>query len=151
MITCIDPGNVSSAMLVMDGQQIHRRYYEENHVIRELLRNIVIERRRDDHMAIEMIASFGMAVGESVFETVLWIGRFIEVWGGDQFSKVKRMEVKTAICHNSRAKDANIRQALIDLYGGPLSVKKGGPLHGISGDMWSALAVGITYQRRPRV
>ena len=55
------------------------------------------------------------------------------------------IDVKGQICRDSRAKDSNVRQALIDRYGGPSTVKKGGVLHGVSKDVWAALAVGVTY------
>ncbi len=150
MIYSIDPGNTHTALIVMEGLEIRHRFYEENHEIRRLLRTVI--KSAGDHMAIEMVASYGMAVGATVFDTCVAIGRFIECWGGhpSEWSTVFRMEVKMSLCHNSRAKDGNIRQALIDLYGGIQATKKGGPLHGISGDLWAALAVGVTFQNRPK-
>jgi hypothetical protein len=51
-----------------------------------------------------------------------------------------------------KAKDANIRQALIDIYGGNDKAignkKTPGPLYGIKGDLWAALAVAVTFGRR---
>jgi hypothetical protein len=108
-------------------------------------------------IVIEQIASMGMAVGQEVFETCVWSGRFWQAWEGhaprqrQHVARVKRFEVKAHLCQNQKARDANIRQALIDRYGGSLSIKKGGPLHGVAGDCWSALAVAVTYaDRLPR-
>ncbi|HET6477318.1 MAG TPA: hypothetical protein VFH93_14740 [Thermoleophilia bacterium] len=45
-------------------------------------------------------------------------------------------------------KDANIRQALLDRFGGPAAVGRKaapGPLYGIARDVWSALAIAVTY------
>ncbi len=59
-----------------------------------------------------------------------------------------RRAVKLALCGDSRAKDANIRQALIDRFGGSAAVGRKaapGPLYGISRDVWSALAIAVTY------
>ena len=105
-----------------------------------------------DHFAVEMVASYGMAVGAEVFETCVWIGRFIERWEDGYGSTLPRIlyrrDVKLHICNDSRAKDANVRQALIDRYGGKakaIGLKKSpGPLYGLHGDCWSALAVAIT-------
>lgn len=56
------------------------------------------------------------------------------------------------ICGRANASDTNIRAALIDLWGGKEKAigKKAtpGPLHGISKDVWAALAVAITYAER---
>lgn len=103
-------------------------------------------------LAIEMVASYGMPVGAEVFETCVWAGRFIERWiasGGREPRRVYRREVKLHLCGTSRAKDTNVRQALIDRYGPGKSTAIGlkatpGPLYGITGDVWQALAVAIT-------
>jgi hypothetical protein len=62
---------------------------------------------------------------------------------------LQRRAVKLALCGDSRAKDANIRQALIDRFGGKDAAigRKAapGPLYGISRDVWSALAIAVTY------
>jgi hypothetical protein len=113
----------------------------------------IIEVTMASVLAIEMVASYGMAVGATVFETCVWSGRFIERWlvsdkRRPEPVRVYRKEVKIHLCGSMRAKDANIRQALIDRYGGKESAigKKAnpGPLYGMSGDCWSALAVAIT-------
>ena len=109
-------------------------------------------RSRPDCLAVEMIASYGMAVGASVFETCTWIGRFEEAWAArrceSEMHRVKRHEVKMAVCHDSRAKDANIRQALLDRWGGKEQAvgtkKRPGPLYGVKKDIWAALAVAVT-------
>jgi hypothetical protein len=104
-------------------------------------------------MAIEMIDSFGMAVGKSVFETIYHIGRLCATWQqtiNDEVYRITRRDIKLHLCNSSRAKDANVRQVLIDRYGGTrqkaVGTKKNpGPLYGFKTHLWSALAVGITY------
>ncbi len=103
--------------------------------------------------AIEMIASYGMAVGREVFETCVWIGRFqeaIEQHGG-LVRLIYRRDVKLYHCQSARANDANIRAALIDRYGPgrerAIGIKRSpGPLFGIKADVWSALAVALTAE-----
>jgi hypothetical protein len=100
-------------------------------------------RNREEEIAIEMVASYGMAVGAPVFETCVQIGRFIEVAEGPVrlvFQKDTRMH----LCSSMRAKETNIRQALLDRFG-PVGTKKApGPLFGVKSHIWSALAVAVT-------
>jgi hypothetical protein len=100
-----------------------------------------------DAVAIEQIASYGMPVGAEVFETVFWSGRFAEAAYARmrRVTRIPRMEVKMHLCHNSRAKDANIRQALIDRLGAPGTKKAPGTTYGIKADEWAALAVAVTF------
>lgn len=97
-----------------------------------------------DFMAIEMIGNMGMSVGASVFETCVWIGRFIEASKKD-YKYIYRREEKMNLCGSMRAKDANIRQALIDRFGEVGTKNNQGWFYGFKGDVWSAYAVGITY------
>lgn len=108
-----------------------------------------VEADPSGHLAIEMIASYGMAVGSEVFDTCIWIGRFIQAWNGP-YTQVFRKDVKMHLCGQTKAKDANVRQALIDRFGPgkdkAIGTKKNpGPLYGISGDIWAALAVAVTH------
>jgi hypothetical protein len=151
ILLAIDPGPVRSAWVVLHGDRILNRGIDENITVLDMLERWGGE--HSDHLAIEMVACYGMAVGESIFETALWTGRFIERWGGSRYTKVKRLEVKMNLCHDSRAKDANIRRAILDRYpatGGGATPQVGtrgqpGPLYGVKRDMWSALAVGLTW------
>ena len=52
-----------------------------------------------------------------------------------------RKDIKIHLCGTMKAKDANIRQALIDKHGKVGTAKNKGPLYGISSHLWSALAV----------
>lgn len=96
-------------------------------------------------LAIEMIASYGMPVGREVFETCVWIGRFVQAWHSpDEVRMVYRKDVKLHLCGTPRAKDANVRQALIDLLGPQGTKKAPGPTYGVKSHAWPALGVAVT-------
>jgi len=145
MILAIDPGPLNSAYVLWDGKKLCDGAIVTNP---ELLSTIYSCSRY--HLAIEMIASYGMAVGQSVFETVFWIGRFYQFAFSLQMkiTRIYRKECKIELCHSLNAKDSNIRQALIDRLGDIGTKKNPGPLYKIRGaggkDIWSALAVAIT-------
>jgi len=109
-----------------------------------------------EHMAIEMIGSYGMSVGKTIFETCVWIGRFIAV-NMTTYSLIERRFVKRHVCNSPHAKDKNIRQALIDRFpatGGGKIPQIGtktlpGPLYGFSKDQWAALGVAVTWAECP--
>jgi hypothetical protein len=108
----------------------------------------VIKNKYYEHMAIEMVASYGMAVGQEIFETVFWIGRFWEtalLTDCKYIQKVYRKDEKMNLCHSMKAKDSNIRQALIDRFGVVGVKKTPGWFYGVSKDVWAAIAVGVTY------
>ena len=144
----IDPGPVESAIVFYDPDAKRPAYWEKAPNV-EILDHLNYVHGRT--LAVECIASYGMAVGAETFSTCEWVGRFIERWlahFGAEPRRVFRREVKLHLCNDSRAKDANIRQALIDRYGGKATAigRKAdpGPLYGISGDVWAALAVAVT-------
>lgn len=157
MVLAIDPGNEQSAFVVLDARgQLVRHGIHRNEELRMYTREWGIVCPSAE-LAIEMVASYGMAVGREVFDTCVWIGRFIEAWVGDDpqhlrpFTRVYRSDVKSHLCHNSRAKDANIRQALIDKFGPGKeravgTKKQPGPLFGVTADVWAALAVAVTWR-----
>lgn len=99
-----------------------------------------------DLVAIEMIQSFGMAVGKSTFDTVRWIGIFEEALRSKcvPVQLVYRPAIKSHLCRSGRAKDANVRQALIDRFGEPGKKSAPGSTYGLSGDAWSAFAIAVT-------
>lgn len=106
-----------------------------------------------DELVIEMIASYGMPVGKEVFETCVWIGRFIQVGNIYQKSNsyIYRKEEKMNLCHSMKAKDSNIRQALIDRFG-PVGTK-GNPrlvLSDLSQIFGQPMQRGVTYIDKER-
>ena len=88
----------------------------------------------DAHLVIEDVSHYGknISVGNDVFQMVRWTGRFEEAWGGST-TYIKRPTIKTAICGVASAKDKDVRQALIDRFGGDaiaIGGKKCGTCHG---------------------
>lgn len=143
-LLAIDPGTTHSGWVRFADGRVMASGVAENHDILEMVDDDSL-----GNVAIEMIASYGMAVGREVFETCVWIGRFIERRSGHNACRlVYRKDVKLHLCGSPRAKDANIRQALIDRWGGKAeavgTVKKPGPLYGVKSHAWAALAVAVT-------
>jgi hypothetical protein len=93
-------------------------------------------------LAVERFEARGMPIGDESIETLLWTGRFIQAWHTpDEVILVKRSAVKLSLCGTARAKDPNVRQALIDAIGAPGTKKAPGPTYGVTSHAWAALAV----------
>lgn len=157
-ILAIDPGTLQSGWVIYDKGVLYGSGVKPNEEMLDFLdRDGGFDPTRNCHLAIEMIASYGMAVGKEVFETCVWIGRFKQAWHSPHAVElVYRKDVKMHLCGTPRAKDPNVRQALIDLYpatgGGktPQIGTKGqpGPLFGVSSHAWPALGVAVTSHAR---
>lgn len=118
----------------------------------EELRSIVLNETYDV-LVYEKFQSMGMPVGASTFESVEWNGVYRECARsrGIPIKTVYRKEEKEILCGSLRAKDGNIRQALIDRYArhdlknGKGTKANPDVFYGVSKDVWAAIAVGVTY------
>jgi len=169
-ILAIDPGNIESAYVLLDKDTYKPLEFGKikNEEMLEKVKNLDY-----NNLAIEMIASYGMPVGREVFETCVFIGRCIEaatnkkakelqkeLRGFDTinsipkdipfYSYVYRKEEKLCLCNSMKAKDSNIRQALIDRFGVVGTKKNQGFFYGFAKDIWAAMAVGVTYIDRSK-
>lgn len=153
-ILAIDPGNTHSGIALIESgtcKPIKAAKLPNAEVLD------LIASAEYDHLRIEMIASYGMAVGKEVFDTCVWIGRFIQhhnarVAEYDFYADcglVYRRDVKLHHCLSAKAKDANITQALIDRFAcGQPNRGKGtkaepGWFHGFAADIWQAYALAV--------
>lgn len=152
IILAIDPGNIMSAYAVIEVPNF--KLYEfgkiENN---DLIERVSALSKTVEAASIEMIASYGMAVGKTVFDTCVWIGRLEQemVRCGIIPEFVYRAQEKMCLCHSMKAKDGNIRTALIDRYAvhdfktGRGTKKNPDTFYGVAADVWQAIAVGVTY------
>ena len=151
IVLAIDPGQLQSGFVFLHGDfEPMRSGIESNERVLEMIAGSNV-----DTLAIEMIASYGMPVGKETFETCLWIGRFVQTWkqarGDSPVSLIYRKDVKMHLCNSPRAKDAHIRQRLLDIFGPTGTKKNPGKLYGVKSHAWAALAVALTAQQVPHV
>lgn len=150
-ILAIDPGSTESAYVLVDSATC--RPLDFGKILnRELYHAISKGKGAADHVVIEMIASYGMPVGAEVFDTCVWIGRYaglVEDLRGETCELIKRHPVKIHHCHDSKAKDSNITQALVDRFAlGQPNHGKGtkaspGWFYGFAKDVWQAYALAV--------
>jgi hypothetical protein len=148
-IISIDPGCEQSAYCYFDdgGKPATFAKVTNDQLLLGLLR------WTGDICVCERIRGMGMAVGKEVFETAEWCGRFQQAWLSSglrhEWHWITRQDVKLHLCGSARAKDANIRQVLLDRFGGAKvavgSKKAPGPLYKAGVDERSAIAVGLTW------
>lgn len=149
-ILAIDPGttesayvtyNASTATLIGLGKMPNNE-----------LRGVLAHRPWHDAPGVivcEMIESYGMRfVGAETYETCVWIGRFIAAAEPMRVERIFRTRVKEHLLGARKGKDSDVNQALADRFGG--TAAKGtkrapGPLYGVAGDIWAALAVAVTW------
>lgn len=154
-IIAIDPGPTKSALVYLEGGRPTFTLLDANERVRDalLMDSGIYDFPSMAMLVVEEIESFGMPVGREIFGTVFWAGRFVECWGGP-WTRLPRRAVKLHLCGSMRAKDPNIRQALIDRFGGQEQAigrkATAGPLYAIKADLWSALALGLTYYDQQR-
>jgi len=147
-LIALDPGPKETGYVMIRDTTIIKSGVEDNRLIYDLMNGAGWI---DATCAIEMISSYGMAVGAEVFETCVWVGRFIEQF--QVATLVYRKDVKIHLCGTGRAKDTNVRQAILDLYprigeGATPQIgtkKHPGPLYGVKSHAMAALAVALTY------
>lgn len=141
-ILAIDSGNVESGYCLIDSETYKPLEFGKIDNTQMLFK---IKELNYDKIILEMVASYGMAVGASVFETCVWIGRFIQARKCPDFEYIYRKEEKINLCGSMKAKDSNIRQALIDRFGEVGTKKNQGFFYGFKKDIWAAFAVGVTW------
>jgi hypothetical protein len=147
-VLAIDPGPVLSAWVVFDGQVLNHGK-DPNARLVDLLRVSV-----PVPLVLEQLGNYGMNVGKDVLETAYqsgWIAAHAEQ-AGYAVRLIPRRDVKLHLCDTARVNDTNVRQAVLDRFGGKATAigtrgKKGrpGPLAGLKADEWQALALAITF------
>lgn len=144
IIMAIDPGNVFTGVVVFNTgtEKIYWYGKYDNKIL-----NKIIEKNHSkiDCFVFEMIASYGVA-GKTVFDTCVWIGRFIqniETLGNHKWFRVVRSKIlahilgkkkKGEVIVGPKSKDARIRAKMIEYFGEDKT-------KGISKDAWQALAL----------
>jgi hypothetical protein len=149
-ILAIDPGNIDSAFAWIEADDYKPAWSEKlpNATVASFIH---ANASKIDRVVVEMIRSYGMAVGKEVFETCVWIGRFqqlcIEL--GIPVELVYRSDVKLHHCHSTAAKDGNVIQALIDRFApnvrnrGKGTKAEPGWFYGFKADIWQAYALAV--------
>lgn len=156
MILAIDPGNVESGYVFLnnDLSVVEKGKIKNEQLLSKIKYFLLYDSKEETKVAIEMIASYGMAVGVSVFETCLWIGRFIQeiyITINKEPTLIYRKDEKMNLCGSMKAKDSNIRQALIDRFAkhdfknGKGTKKDQDVFYGFKADIWAAMAIAVTY------
>ena len=143
----IDPGTAQSAYVLYNisplGSEIVCKGIYPNE---EFIANIRILIATYPFIAyIEDVGCYGMPVGREVFEMVRFSGRLQQIFLDEEvkFKFIPRREIKLYFCNSMKAKDGNIRQALIDRFGEPGTKNNPGILYGVKADIWSALALAV--------
>lgn len=152
-ILAIDPGNTQSGYAVVNMPDFELLDFgkEDNET---LLTRIGILKHAVDAVAIEMVACYGMPVGKDVFDTCVWIGRFYQQLLPCVAHYIYRKDEKITLCNSLKAKDSNIKQALVNRYAkhdfknGKGVKKNPDTFYGVSKDVWQAIAVGVTYAEK---
>lgn len=158
-IAGLDPGTTKSALLVLDCETrvVRRCKIASNEEIRRevyALADESLESTEKGTLVIEKIENYGSVIGASILDTAVWIGRFFECYwihsGGLEAALLPRRQVRLHLCGTMRAGDPEVRQQLIDRWGGERSMAVGtknvpGPLYGVKSHLWSALALAVTY------
>lgn len=159
----IDPSNVHSAYTVLELpslKPVEFGFLPEDEML-QFIENATYNYRHV-YLAVEGVQNLGMIVGQTVFDTCVLVGRILEHakltpivnQGQAPFRDIRliyRKQEKMNLCGTMRSKDKDIKEALVKRFApdvpnsGKGSKKVQGWFYGVSKDIWSAIAVGVTY------
>ena len=159
VVLAIDPGDEYSAFVFIDTETYKPLYFAKEKNEDAIIHMINYIKDNETHMsnvkdvACEMIASYGMGVGAHVFWTCVEIGKFTVLLeqAGCKMNYIYRKDEKMNICKSMKAKDSNIRIALIDRFAqfdkktGKGTKKNPDWFYGFSADCWQAYSCGVTW------
>lgn len=169
-ILAIDPGNKESAYCLVTPDLVPVKFAKKpNNEVMNDIGEIYADfhwcdpKLQDERLevAIEFIEPRGMAVGLDTIDTAVWTGRFMQFTyreydgkfcdDGVSVYRIYRRQEKSNICGSMKAKDSNIRQALVDRFApdtpgyGKGTKRNPGFFYGFGKDIWSAFAVAVTH------
>jgi len=103
-------------------------------------------RQQGERVVVEDFVPYGARLSYESMDTIKFIGALYWAHGCEVLD---RKTIKVQLCGVTSAKDADVRDALIHEYGGSKEraigkKKTPGPLYGITGHLWAALAVAVT-------
>lgn len=136
----IDPGPFKSTAVWFDGERVFRMHEVANE---EGWWQAMAEPYLP--VFVEDFQPYGVNLSEDSIRTIKFIG-LLEYWGA---RAIARKRVKLELCGTlTRVGDSEVRSALIERFGPGREVAVGrkkcpGPLYGVSGHAWPALAVAV--------
>lgn len=145
VITGIDPGPFESHLVEFDGDRVTKCEAMQNW---DLLGKIQDGRppcADNEFLAIEEFVPYGSPVSADSIRTIECIG--VCRWFGVRC--ISRKNIKLHLCGTlQQIKDKQVREALIERFGPGKDAAVGkkktpGPLYGVSGHYWAALAVAV--------
>ena len=159
-ILAIDPGTTRSGLVVVERGLVEVAAKVDNEIALNYARSYSNGSALETSIVcIERFEARGMPMSDDSVETVLFTGQLIEAVTCTKFAQLallKRSKIKIALCGTARAKDANVRAALIDIWGDSIRKrKKDGTLSEnqftIVSDAWAALAVATVYMQEHNI
>jgi len=142
----IDPGPdyVAWAMIIDDNYPVHRLMSGTGRIDECFLSG---RSRIEDgkYIAVEVLECFGMPIGKSTIETAYTIGAILDRFRGEVL-RITKNQTQLCLCRTTKAKDANMKRALKDIYGEPGTKKNPGGTYGFKNHTWDALAVAHTLK-----
>ena len=117
-VLSLDPGTTRTGWCIIEDGVPTDWGWSENDLVRDLIQN---PSDGWQELVIEDIGNYGTPMGRDTIETIKWMGRFDQAhfdhWK-EHTTFIMRPTIKTHLCGVASAKDGNVRQALIDRFGG---------------------------------
>lgn len=152
LILAIDPGpeksswvlwGTESEAVAVGADQV------ENQALRAMLGGNIHENA--SQLVIERPVLMGKNATAALLETSRWAGVFEGAWPGE-VDRLTYHKVRCQLASSGNAKESEVKQALISRFapGGFGKEGKGtkanpGPFYGVTGHMWSAVAVAVAW------